>query len=246
MDRQHLLSVAKELRQVAISVSVVGTRRWKLEQLATKVRPIRDEMSWLRPDISKARSMLARAIHNMERAPENGRQAKNLRMAADAIGVLAKIMGRSIIPRVVTVHGHKVVNAWGYSSSDLMGVMGNLSSVSDVVGHAWSPGAMDVKFVVNPMMSRNAYAFYDASQDTIYINPDRSSKADVELIAAIGDRLWAFAGSEGRSAWGADKSGWSRFVSAWTKLILGHNIDQESMHKLSMTAGKAAPRQLPP
>jgi hypothetical protein len=239
LERQKLLALAKELRQVAISVSVVGSRRWRLLQFTARLRPIRDELTWTRPEIGKLRGTLSRAIHNMERSREDGRQAKNMRSAADALDGINKLMGRALIPRDLQVGKRRVLNVWGYTARELMPVIRRLEKVSDQLEDIGLNDLVEIEVVMNPEESPNDYAIYAPSEDAIFLNPKKSGKADRDLLEAFGDRMWVKEFDTGdRKTWGSGTSGWTRFTKAWVAALDGKSPDADTTARLAVTVGQ--------
>jgi hypothetical protein len=240
LERQSLLAVAKELRQVAVAVSLMGTRRWRMLQFTKKLRPIRDELVWLRPDVRKLRSTIARAIHNMERGREDGRQAKNMRSAADAIDELLKLQGREPLIKELEIGGVRFNNAWGFSARDLMPVMRRYRKVAERLEDLGLKELTEVEVIVNPDESPMDYAIYSVSDDVIYLNPKRARKADADLLEAFGDRIWVTRfDSKDKQTWGKSAlSAWSRFTKAWVGVLDGKRPDPDTAARLAVTVGQ--------
>lgn len=240
MQRQDLLSLAKELRQVAVAVSIVGTRRAKLLQLAAKARPFLDELTWVRPEARKLRSALARALHNMERGQVGGRQAKNLRAVADVLDGIAKLIGASPIPVVFQSGQYRVTNVWGYTTRELMPVTRRLGEVIGKLDKAGLGGITGVEVIANPDMSKG-YATYSVNEDVIYVNPGKAGKAQEDLLRAFGDRLWVRVfESRDKETWGRGTSGWEKFTKGWVAALDGRGPDPDTAARLTVTVGRLA------
>jgi hypothetical protein len=238
LSRQNLLAVAKELKQVSVAVSLVGTRRWRLLQFVNKLIPIRDALVWVRPDARKLRSVLSRVIHNMERAPENGVQAKYMAEASKAIDGIIRIVGAGVVPDDMMFGGMRIQNVWGYSASDVLIVARALETV---VGRLEAAGMdVDVDFVLNPDSSPNAFASYVSSENAVFVNAGAFGSATTDILGAFGDMVWLkLFTSPQYQTWGGP-AGRMKFSRAWINALDGKAVDRDTMARLTVTVGGIA------
>lgn len=241
LERQSLLAVAKELEKLIAAVRVVGIRPMRLEQWVGRLRPIRDELVWTRPEIRRLRSKLGRAVHNMERRRASPKHLQNLQDALDVVQALVKMSGREEIPTEIAIGKHRVTNVWGYSARELMPVVRKVRDISQRLEDYGFDKLGEIEVVVNPDAVTNGYAAYAPDEDVIYLNPERAGNANKELLGAFGDRLWVnvFQSSD-RQTWGSGLSGWAKFLKAWVLTLDGGRPDPDTAARLTVTAGKIA------
>ena len=241
LERQSLLAVAKELKKLIAAVRVVGIRTMRTGQWIERLKPIRDDMVWTRPEIRKLRTKLSRAIHNMERQRTSTRHLKNLLAAEEVIEALIKMMGRDSFPTTLSIGKHEVVNVWGLSARELMPVVRRVRKISQLLEDAGFKDLGRIEVIVNPDEAPDSYATYAPSDDAIYLNPGKKRQPDRDLLEEFGDRLWVREfESRDRETWGRGTSGWAKFSKAWVSALDGRGADPDTAARLAVTAGRHA------
>jgi ppGpp synthetase/RelA/SpoT-type nucleotidyltranferase len=246
----YLKAAIKEIEQTAVAVSVVGTRTWKLKQMAGLVEPVADALVGERSEVAKVRSRLKRLAHNAQVSVTDARQAsaaleelaKGLR---DARRMLEKGLGGA--EPVFGVADFQVLNSWGYSDSEVRDVKRVLERVYK---HMQDIGLLTVSgglAELNPGGVKGAvFVQYDPDSDMLVfdLGKARSVADDTEkVLQALAERLWKQEFRSGdRETWGEGKNGMVSFSGAFAGLLSGRRVDKEDAARLQVTAGKMAAR----
>jgi hypothetical protein len=245
LSKSRLQWVRRELDQVGVAMSVVGTSRPMLRRMAKLLQPSIDGLRGERPEIKKLRDDLKRAQHNLESGPTTPlRSSRNMEVARDLMDQVIRLSDKGLLglPEKYDEGRIELENVWGYTRDELKVFRGllrqALADLSDV-------GLYDKLAYGNIRLhqddARGDFLTRNRQQDVFVVDPSRGrSKADI--FVAFGDRLWdkIFKPSD-RQTWG-DRT---RFSIAFVKALRGQPLDSEDRARLQVTVGRIAGDEWP-
>ena len=239
LSRQNLDKIFKELDETSVAVSVVGTRRQKLMDLARMVLPVRDALFGTRPEVSKVRSNLTRAMHNVRRAQLQPRPAsKAIKALAVEIVEVKKLLASKLgdVPETFALGGMTVQNVWGYTEGEGRQFIERMKRSLDKAKSLGIDGLEYGDVVFDPEMTQGAAVSYDPHLDRIYANPSKvSNRADIGEVLA--SRMWlSVFGPKEHIDWGGSR-GFDGFVRIFSDMLSGKKIDRGIAGIMAATAG---------
>jgi hypothetical protein len=238
----NIKRIYKELDQVGVAISVVGTRRQKLMELARLAEPIVDRLVGDRPSVKRLRDDLVRLAHNVRRVPVKAKMAsKAVRELAEKVKEVEKLLakGRGDVPREFSIGGMKLPNAWGYTPKEVTPFLGELESVLDSVDKMGLTREVGRGVIVlDPRESPWSTMDYDPYSDQFFANPVQGRKILEELAQAMGGRVWVqlFKRPE-VEAWGVGSRGWNDFAEAFARLVSGKGLSDDEKSKMESSLG---------
>jgi len=240
---RNIESAHKELEQTAVAVSVVGTSRYRLRQLAELVKPIAEALHGSRPEVSKLRGRLRRATHNMLMSSLSQRPAsEKIRGLAEVVADVLEVVqdGVGNTSGELSAFGFEVTNVWGYNDDELRQTLAVLKRAADEMREV---GLGVVQTGVELSGDASVFASYLRDRDAIEVNPSRATSIS-GLLEALADRIWVrnFSATD-HETWGGKFSS-SRFKDAFAKTLTGWKLDQETAARLQVTVGKFAVKWL--
>lgn len=242
ISKNHLSKVYKELDEVAVAVMVVGTRRPKLMALARMALPVRDALVGSRPEVSKLRDDLARAMHNTRRANLKQRPAsKAIRDLAAQIKRVQKLVGGKLgdVPASFKVSGLTATNAWGYSEREAKPFLGRLDrAFKKAKDIGLGKQVVYGEVILDPDAAGSKALSYDPHSDRLIANPSRTTNRDAEIVEALAARVWLAAfGSDEHTEFGGIRAGFDHFVRLFTDMLDGKKLDRGHAAIMSATTG---------
>lgn len=243
LSEQNLKKVYRELDEVGVAISVVGTRRPKLMALARMTVPIGDALVGTRPEVRRVRDDLVRLSHNVRRARTRARPASQaVRALADQVKVVEALLKKGLgeVPEGFSVGKLELRNTWGYTKKEVTPFLDALREATDTlekIGLTKSVGTGDV--TLDPSASPRAAMTYDLFADTFAADPMRERERERDITRALGERLW-WKHFEGRDAetWGGGADALSAFFGAFHRLLFGRKLRGDALAKMSVSLGR--------
>lgn len=238
----NVKSIYKELDQVGVAISVVGTRRQKLMELARLVEPIVDHLVGDRPSVKRVRDDLVRLAHNVRRVPAKAQMAsKAVRELSEKVKEAEKLLlkGTGDVPREFSLGDMKLPNVWGYTPNEVTPFLGRLENVFDVVDKMGLTGKVGRGVIVlDPRESPWSTMNYDPYSDQFFANPTQGQKMSEEIAFAVGGRVWVqlFKRPE-VEVWGVGSRGWDDFAEAFVRLVFGKGLSDDEKAKMEASLG---------
>ena len=230
----------KELDQIGVAMSLVGTRRPMLLKMSRYLEPIIEGLRGSRPEVRKVREKLVRAQHNLERGPTSPlRASKNMWAARDLVDQVLKLKDKGLLdlPEEYSEGRVTLENAWGYTRDELRGFRGLFRQV---IAEFADIGLYDKLaygvIELDPEESKAQLLSYDERTDRFIANPDRG-KSKTAIYAAFSGRLWD------KLFISADRQSWptrGQFVTSFVKAMRGHGLSSEDRARLQVTVGRIA------
>lgn len=239
LKKARLQWVRRELDQVGMAMSLVGTRRPMLLKMARYLEPIIDGLHGERPEIRKIRQGLVRAKYNLERGPTTPlRSSRNMWIARDLLDEVLKLKDKGLLGVPDFYEGRLgLENFWGYTSDELKDFQGLLDKViKELDNIGLSDELVYGAVVLSPESTKGQFFSYDERTGFFFADPSRG-KSKADIYAAFGDRIWD------RLFISADRQAWpsrGQFVSSFAKAIRGQQLDSETMARLQVTVGRVA------
>lgn len=243
LSAQNLKRVYRELDEVGVAISVVGTRRQKLMELARLTVPISDALVGTRPEVKRVRDDLVRLTHNVRRAQTKARSAgKAVRALANQIKVVEKLVGGGLgdVPEAFDVGELSLLNTWGYTKKEVKPFMDALETATDVIdkmGLTKSIGTAKVS--LDPSGSPMSSMTYDLYGDVFTGNPSHTRGRGRGIADALGGRLWLklFAKKD-VDTWGGAAAAWSSFSDAFARLLGGKSLRGDAAARMAVSLGR--------
>ena len=237
-------SVIRELRQTGAAVSLIGTKKTKLNKLVGKVQPMLDAMVGTRPETKRVRNNLTRRIHNLRKASTAAIPASKAIMGAlmgvQEIQKLVDQRGLADVPATFEAAEFTLENVWGYSEREVLAttlVLKRASRLMTDVGLATISGTI----ILDPALSRGTYIGYSPSDGVFLADIDRALSGDiVEFLGARGARAWfEKLKAEDQETWGRDPE---RFAIAFARKLATGTVDPDTSARLAVSVGGHARR----
>lgn len=246
----YLKAAAKEIEQTAVAVGVVGTRSWKLKQMAALVEPIGEALVGERPEVARLRGQLKRLVHNARVSVTDARQASAaLNGLAGGVREARRLVGKGIgnAEPHVSSSGVELANVWGYTNSEARDAMRALERANKALEAVGLPTATGDFAELNPARVKGSdFVQYDADNDILVFDLGRSrslAENAQSVLRVLGERLWRqeFRARD-REPWGDGKRGLSAFSEAFAGLLSGRRLDEGIVARLTTTVGQMASR----
>lgn len=240
LSPQNFKRVYRELDQVGVAISVAGTRRQKLMELARLTVPISDALMGTRPEVKKARDALVRLTHNVRRAQTKPRPAsKAVRALADQVKAVEKLVGGGLgdVPENFSVGGMSLTNTWGYTAQEVKPFMDALKRAIDILDKMGLAGTETVVLDADALSS--ASMAYDLYSDTFVANPTRTRGRSRGISDAIGGRLWLKLFTQRDvETWGGAAAAWSSFSDVFSRLLSGRSLKGNDAARMTVSLGR--------
>jgi hypothetical protein len=243
LSAQNLKRVYRELDEIGVAISLAGTRRQKLMELARLVVPISDAPIGVRPAVKRVRDDLVRLTHNVRRVQTKQRTASRAVAALAAqIEVVQKLVsgGLGDVPETFDVGEMILMNTWGYTTKEVKSFMESLKSATgmlDKMGLTQSIGT--VKVVLHEDGSPRVSMTYDLFSDTFVANPTLRRGRYVGISDAIGGRVWLKNfGQRDVETWGGSSRAWILFSNAFFRLMSEKSLSVGDDARMAVTLGR--------
>jgi len=240
---KNLKQVYRELDEVGVAISVVGTRRQKLMALARLTLPLSDELVGTRPEVRRVRDDLVRLSHNVRRAQTTARPAgKAVRALANQVKVLEELLKKGLgnTPETFGVGGLILVNRWGYTKKEAKPFLNVLKKATDVIEKIGLVKKIGTgKVLLDQSASPGSAMTYDLFSDSFIANPTRTQDRRKDIGRAFGERLW-WKYFDGRDAetWGGGAEALPSFFGAFSRLLFGRKLSGDILAKMSVSLGR--------
>jgi hypothetical protein len=243
LSKHNLQKTYKELDEVGVAISVVGTSRQKLMELARLVIPISDALIGSRPEVKRVRDDLVRLAHNVRRAQLKARFAsravKELALQVKAVQKLLD-SGLGDVPETFQVGDLDIVNAWGYTEKELRSFFKMLKVVTDFInkiGLEKTIGTAQV--VLDPSESSRDSMVYDLFNDRFVANPFFPGERSRGISDAFGGRIWLmFFKGRDVEVWGESTLAWKLFSRSFHRLVTGKRLSDEEKARMTVSLGR--------
>jgi hypothetical protein len=238
LARSRLRWVEKELRQVGLAISIAGTSRTKLFQLAHLAEPTYESLVGSRPEVKEARDDLRIRIHNVRRASIGQAPAsKAVYALADAIQDVMKLVakGKADVPVAFDLPPMALVNEWGYAEDEVRTVVRKLRQAMVDFTDAGLRQLLYGVFTLDPTETEHKFVRYYRQDDSIYIDPDRwEERRMADVYGVFAERLWwwTFKTAQ-RETWPSVEA----FVEAFATALGGGSLDGDRLARLRSTVG---------
>lgn len=239
LRKSRLQWVRRELDQVGVAMSVVGTSRPMLRKMAKYLQPSIDGLHGERPEIKKIRDDLKRAQHNIETGPTTPlRSSRNVWVARDLMDAVIRLSDKGLLglPEEHEEGRITLENAWGYTGDELRVFRRTLRQVladfSDVGLYR------DLVYgTIRLHQDEAAGEFLTRNRQDIFIADPLRGHSKLDIFLAFGDRLW------GTLFKLSDRQTWSdrqAFVSAFARAMRGEPLRSDERARLQVTVGRIA------
>jgi hypothetical protein len=234
----NLAFVHNEMDEVAIAMSVAGTKRPKLTELSRMAQEVAEALVGDRPEVQKVRAELIKKIRAVKTASTKPRQSSAaVRKLAGGIKNVQKLIGRGVggVDARVQLGDFELVNLWGYSTFELRPIK---KVLRDAAQNLQRVGLGDLAYGEVILTPRGgSKVVYKTDDDTLEINPD-AKLAPRDVLGALGRRFWGTrATDEDVETWGG-LSGLERFQAAFGGFLVGTKLDRDTAARLRTTAGR--------
>ncbi len=236
--------VIRELDQISVAVSVVGTKQAMLTRLSEIVDRMIEAMVGTRPEVKKLRDDLIRRSFNMRRASKRPLPAsKAIRAALLKLKELRKLVdqqGLADVPLMFTVDGFDLENVWGYSESEVRVTTIALKRTNKLlvdVGLKLDP----MYVLLDPKVARGSYFRLNDRDDVFEADLGQRLSGDLrEVLEAVGAWVWLqVLDREDWELWGRDRD---RFAGAFARKLATEAVNPDTAARLVLSVGKHARR----
>lgn len=248
----EMRSLAKELEEVAVAVSLVGTSHTKVGELAKRATAIADQLHGDRPEVKKLRSEIVRRVHDLKVVPKNQKAARAMRALRAAIETARNAVknGLGDVPFEFDMNfrgpwtGFPVGNAWGYTAAEADSSLRALRRTFTRLAELGLRPSKDITLVLDPTWSEGWSAKYDRDWEAIVMDPEGrgtegggSEGQSFQMAVAMGHHLWheVMKGTE-REAWPSVGA----FALAFGTFLVGQPVTADDAARLVVTIGKHA------
>lgn len=242
LSQQNLQRVYRELDEVGVAISVVGTSRQKLMELARLTIPISDRLIGSRPEVKRVRDDLVRLTHNVRRAQTRQRTASAaVRALAGQIKVVQKLLRSGVgdVPERFDVGSMSLENAWGYSKGEIKPFVDSLAKALDVIDKmGLTKTVAETTVLLNPEKSSRSMT-YDVFSDTFIANPMQAQERLRGVSDALGGRLWVkLFEQRDVETWGGASVAWSAFSGVFYRLMSGKRLSKDGSARMAVSLGR--------
>lgn len=243
LSSQNLKRVHKELDEVGVAISVVGTRRQKLMELARLTAPISDDLVGSRPEVKQIRDDLVRLTHNVRRAQTRARPASQaVKALAAKVKDVQKLVGSGLgdVPEAFTVGEMSLLNTWGYTKKEAKPFMDALDVALGVIEKmGLTKIVAEATVSLDPEGSPRASMVYDLFADTFVANPRRTRERTRGISDALGGRLWLkLFEQRDVETWGGARAAWVSFSDAFHRLLSGKRLSKDDAARMTVSLGR--------
>lgn len=243
LSQQNLKRVHRELDEVGTAISVVGTRRQKLMELARLTGSMSDELVGTRPEVKRVRDDLVRLTHNVRRARTRARPASQaVKALAAKVKDVQKLVsgGLGDVPEAFTVGDVSLLNTWGYTKSEVRPFTDALKRALDVIEKMGLTKAVaEAKVSLDPDETPQASMKYDLFSDTFVANATRTRERGRGISDALGGRLWLkLFEKRDVETWGGATVAWSAFSDAFHRLLTGRRLSKDDSARMAVSLGR--------
>lgn len=214
LTTQYLDIVFKELDEVGVAVSLVGTRKQMLEKLVGYVEPIAEALVGTRPKVAAVRGDLQRAMHNARRVRPLAREASEaiweMAAAVKKTKDLVKRQRLGDVEPLEKVYAFEVLNVWGYTKSETAALRQELRQVSRLLSDL-GLSEMGGAVVLDEKRAKGKAFIYDGD----FVSDPKRSLKENDVLEAVASKVWTeFFESRQRKMWERDKDTFSKaFIS---------------------------------
>jgi len=239
IDVRRVRDLIKEIDQVRLAISVVGTRRQKLQQLARLAQPIHDGLAGRRPELDKVRMELRRRIHDVQVA-----QVDNVRAPVALEGLLAAL--RQVekldkdkildVPESFSAGNFSLLNPWGYRDLEAKGAQKAVQSADELIRRRGVK--VDLVVSLDPEKT-SGFATYSPFDGAVYLDPSKTpAEATEAVLKEFAAYIWLQKLSNADTdVWGGDTE-FDVFATAFARSLAGKRVDPEDLEKLKKTMGR--------
>jgi len=243
LTTNHLDRVYRELDEVAVAVSVVGTRRQMMEKLIGYVQPVAEALVGTRPKVASVRGELWRTMHNARKARLGAREASTAIWAmASAVKATKDLVKRQRLGDVEPVGeagGFPLLNIWGYTRRETAGLRQELRAVSRQINALGLEDALGT-VVLDEKRAKNDAFRYDGQGD--FIADPKRPLGGQDVLEAVGLKVWGelFKGRH-REMWQRDRD---LFIDAFVARARGESQSADVRARLTATVGRVASQRI--
>jgi len=242
LTTNHLDRVFRELDEVAVAVSLVGTRRQMMEKLIGYVEPVAEALVGSRPKVANVRGELRRSMHNARKARVGARDASDAIWAmAQAVKDTKDLVKRQRLGNVEIVDevgDFSLLNVWGYTVSETAALRQELRAVSRQLSDLGFEDAVGTVVLDEKRAKRDAFQ-YDGHGD--FIADPKRSLGDRDVLEAVGQKVWGeLFEARHREMWQRDPDA---FIVAFVARVRGEGQPVDTRARLATTIGRIASRR---
>lgn len=242
LTTNHLDRVYRELDEVAVAVSVVGTRREMMEKLIGYVQPVAEALVGSRPKVASVRSELWRTMHNARKARVGAREASDAIWAmAEAVKSAKDLVKRQRLGNVAPVDeagDFALLNIWGYTRSETAGLRQELRAVSRQLSDLGLEDMATTVVLDEKKAKRDAFR-YDGQGD--FISDPKRTLGESDVLEAVARKVWVeLFKSRHREMWQGDRDA---FIEAFVARARGEGQRADTRARLTATLGRVASRR---
>lgn len=240
LTTRRLAEVYRELDEVAVAVSIVGTTKVKLNELAGYVELIADALVGIRSEVNRVRTDLRQAAHNIRRARGDARKSSDAiwkgAEAVDDAKILVKRRRLGDVPLLFDAGPFTLFNVWGYSETEVRAFMSGMRDVSSNLRNLGLE--FEAPVVLDPKRVRFTLLAYD--EDGGFVSDPTRSVKHKELYEAIARRVWVEDLERShRETWKKYKP----FQDAFVKWVQGRVVIPDAQARLRATLGRIATKR---
>lgn len=226
---------SKEIDQVGVAVSIVGTRRHKLLALADLAQDVLDELRGERDEIKRAALALRQRIHDVRSSRTDQTSAARLSSLKSELDRVLELVSQGIGVADDTFKAGDIAvgNPWGYTREEAARALDAVKEVGRRM-KALSIPTDDLTIVLDPSWSGDAkWAVYDKEWETIAMSA--GAPGSVRALAnQVGYALWDMLSAPDREVWGDVPA---RFALAFGAAIVDEGATDD-WARLRVTVGR--------
>lgn len=241
---RKLAEVAREIDQVAVAVSVVGTSRAKLRELGGMAIEAGKDLVGTRPEVRAMQTRVARVAHNAIGSHTGAKLAsRRLRVLADMLrAVLSDVeSGVGAADPYLKIGAFDAWNTWGYTDAELQPLEHLIESASRLLRGVGLESILGGDLELDPSLTRDSFVRYLSGSDALAFDLAREVSDPLgSILRAFAVRLWRVQfGNAEREAWGGDPS---RFFGSFADTMNGDTLDSETAARLAVSVRRVASR----
>ncbi len=224
LSKTNLTFVVRELDEVALAMSVTGTRRKKLVELGQMADEVIEALIGDRPEVTKLRAELEKLSRGVKMAGTKAKQsAQAVRAMRDGVKKVQKLVNRGLGDADVRlkVGGFEVDNVWGHTATEVRATKSTLIKATKILHKAGLDDLVNGEVLLDPDRAGSDFSVYEVLGDLVVINVAGGDQLR-SLLMALGRRAWVKVPSEKMEPWGglwaADRFA-ETFADALTKKV---------------------------